>query len=230
MDKKMALVDLADAQDSFYMQDMVTEWLGYLPRYVRYAHYQNIRDQIRLQLPKFMANPPADWALDDEPIVLSFLDQRNMANLAQTFELVRNIILGIFLFLMVLVLWNAGLQNGIHRYGEMGLRLALGETHASLVFWLSIEALAICILGSLAGCLIGGAVVYYLQEIGVNMGDAFAQTGLMLSDVTRARVTVDSFIYGVIPGISASLLGSLISSGSIFKRSEADLFRELEAG
>jgi putative ABC transport system permease protein len=153
-----------------------------------------------------------------------------MANLAQTFELVRNIILGIFLFLMVLVLWNAGLQNGIHRYGEMGLRLALGETHASLVFWLSIEALAIGILGSLAGCLIGGAVVYYLQEIGVNMGDAFAQTGLMLSDVTRARVTVDSFIYGVIPGISASLLGSLISSGSIFKRSEADLFRELEAG
>ncbi len=230
MDKKMALVDLADAQDSFYMQDMVTEWLGYLPRHVRYAHYQNIRDQIRLQLPKFMANPPADWALDDEPIVLSFLDQRNMANLAQTFELVRNIILGIFLFLMVLVLWNAGLQNGIHRYGEMGLRLALGETHASLVFWLSIEALAIGILGSLAGCLIGGAVVYYLQEIGVNMGDAFAQTGLMLSDVTRARVTVDSFIYGVIPGISASLLGSLISSGSIFKRSEADLFRELEAG
>jgi putative ABC transport system permease protein len=98
------------------------------------------------------------------------------------------------------------------------------------VYWLSIEALAIGILGSLAGCLIGGAVVYYLQEIGVNMGDAFAQTGLMLSDVTRARVTVDSFIYGVIPGISASLLGSLISSGSIFKRSEADLFRELEAG
>ncbi len=230
MDKKMALIDLADAQDSFYMQDMVTEWLGFLPRNVRYPDYQNIRDQIRLELPGLKENPPADWARDDEPIVLSFLDQRNMANLAATFELVKSIIIGIFLFLMVLVLWNAGLQNGIHRYGEMGLRLALGETHAALVFWLCIEALAIGFLGSLAGCLIGGGLVYYLQEVGVNMGDAFAQTGLMLNDVQRARMTVEGFIYGVVPGMTASLLGSLMASISIFKRSEANLFRELEAG
>ena len=31
MDKKMVLIDLADAQNTFYMEDMVTDWLGYFP-------------------------------------------------------------------------------------------------------------------------------------------------------------------------------------------------------
>lgn len=57
---------------------------------------------------------------------------------------------------MTLVLWNAGLINGVHRHGEMGLRLALGETHRDLVFRLAVEALVIGVAGSIAGCMVGG--------------------------------------------------------------------------
>lgn len=230
MDKKMALIDLADAQDSFYMQDMVTDWLGFLPAHVSYTDYPKLKDAIRSRLADLKKHPPEDWAKDDDPIVLSILDQRNMAQMARTFGVVKKVIVGIFVFLMTLVLWNAGLQNGMHRYGEMGLRLAMGETHAALVASLAMEAFSIGVLGSLAGCLVGGGAVYYMQEVGVNMGDAFAQTGLMLSDVARGRVTPDSFIWGIVPGITASVLGSLIAGLAIFKRSEAELFRELEAG
>ncbi len=230
MDKKMALIDLADAQDSFYMEDMVTDWLGYLPDNVGYKKYAGIKDGIQSRMPPLLADPPADWAKDDEPIILSILEQRNLQSLADIFEVIKKILVGIFILLMGLVLWNAGVLNVIHRFGELGLWLAMGQTHWKLVAMLGLEALMIGILGSLAGCVIGGSIVYYLQEVGINMGDAFAQTGLMLTDVARGRMSAEAFILGVIPGLTASLLGSFFASIGIFKRSEASLFRELEAG
>jgi putative ABC transport system permease protein len=230
MDKKMALIDLRDAQDSFYMEDTVTDWLGYLPSHVSYHEYKKITTDLQSRLNELKRHPPKDWAKDDEPIVLSVLEQRNLDNLVEVFQLVKKIFVGIIVLLMVLVLWNAGLLNGIHRYGELGLLLAMGQTHKKLVAILGIEALSIGLLGSLAGCLIGGGVVYYLQEVGINMGDAFAQTGMMMNDVIRGRVTAESFLLGVVPGIVASVLGSLFASVALFQRSEANLFRELEAG
>jgi len=139
-------------------------------------------------------------------------------------------VVGIFTFLMVLVLWNAGILNGIHRYGEMGLRLAFGESHWKLILTLAMEGLWIGILGSVTGSVLGGAFAWYLQEVGLNMGDSFAQTGLMINDIVRARVTMGGFVQGIVPGIFASVAGTLVASMAIFKRSEANLFRELEAG
>lgn len=230
MDKKMALIDLKDAQDSFYMEDTVTDWLGYLPSHVSYEEYEHIQAGLQSRLDDLKLHPPTDWAKDDIPIVLSVLNQRNLDNLTRVFQLVKKIFVGIIVLLMVLVLWNAGLLNGIHRYGELGLLLAMGQTHRKLVWMMGVEALSIGLLGSLAGSLIGGGVVYYLQEVGINMGDAFAQTGMMMNDVMRGRVTAESFLLGVGPGIIASVLGSLFASVALFQRSEANLFRELEAG
>ena len=230
MDKRMALIDLKDAQDSFYMEDTVTDWLGYLPSRVSYKKYQDIKIELHSRLETLKRDPPKDWAKDDVPIVLSVMEQRNLDSLVRMFTLVKKIFVGIFVLLMVLVLWNAGLLNGIHRYGELGLLLAMGQTHKKLVWMLGVESLSIGILGSIAGCLIGGGVVYYLQEVGINMGDAFAKTGMMMTDIMRARVTLDSFLMGVLPGITASVLGSLFASVALFQRSEANLFRELEAG
>ena len=229
MDKKMAIIDLADAQNTFYMDDMVTDWLGFLPANIGYNEYESIRANIEKRLPELMRDPPQAWAKDDFPLILSILDQRNIGEITAKFEMVRGVIVGVFLFLMILVLWNAGLLNGIHRYGEMGLRLAMGETHLQLLFSLLQEALLIGIIGVVAGCLTGGAFTYFLQEVGINMGDAFAKSGLMMNDVVRARLSVAGFITGIIPGLTASVAGSLIAGLAIFKRSEANLFRELES-
>ncbi|MGV7222565.1 MAG: ABC transporter permease [Nitrospinales bacterium] len=229
MDKKMALIDLADAQNTFYMEDMVTDWLGFLPANIGYKNYESIRANIESRLSVLTKDPPQSWAKDDVPIILSIMDQRGIGDIVDKFELVRGVIVGIFLFLMVLVLWNAGLLNGMHRYGEMGLRLAMGETHGQLLFSLLQEALLIGIFGVIAGCALGGGLTFYLQEVGVDMGDAFAKSGMMINDVVRGRVSIDGFIIGIIPGLTASALGSLIAGLAIFNRSEANLFRELEA-
>jgi len=230
MDKKMALIDLADAQRTFYMEDMVTDILGYLPRSVGYKKYDRLKNDLIKNLSAFKQNPPREWASDDEPIVLSVLDQRNMRELAVKFELIKKIVVGVFTFIMILVLWNAGLLNGVHRYGEMGLLLALGETHGKLMFLMAMEALMIGVIGSAAGCLIGGGIVYYLQEVGISMGNLFEQTGIMMSDVMRAQFSYKAFVFAVIPGIAASVVGNLIANLAIYQRSEANLFRELEAG
>lgn len=228
MDKKMVLIDIADAQDTFYMEDMVTDWLGFLPAKISFTEYETMKLQLQSRLKEF--HPPAAWAKDDVPIVKTILEQRNIGEITRKFLIIKNVIVGIFLFLMVLVLWNAGLLNCIHRYGEIGLRLAMGEPHSRLIGTLLLEAFMIGVLGSMAGSMIGGAVVFYLQEVGVDMGDNLAQTGLMLNDVSRARMGLSAFIYGIVPGMTASVLGTLIASLAIFKRSEANLFRELETG
>jgi len=230
MDKKMALIDLADAQQTFYMEDMVTDFLGFLPMKVGYGKYDLLKKEIEEQLTAFKQKPPKEWAADDNPIILSVLDQRNLRELAVKFELINDVMIGVFTFLMVLVLWNAGLLNGVHRYGEMGLLLALGETHKKLIGLMALEALMVGVLGSAAGCLVGGGVVYYLQEVGISTHGISETSGLMMSDTIRARVSLDAFVFAVIPGIAASVLGNLIANLAIYQRSEANLFREMEAG
>ncbi len=230
MDKKTAFMDLSGAQHTFYMDEMVTDWLGYLPKSVSYKDYEGIKNEIENALVTWRQSPPPAWASDDLPIILTILDQRNLGPMISKFELIRGVVVVVFTVLMVLVLWNAGLINGIHRHGEMGLRLALGETHKELVGRLVVESLAIGIAGSLAGSLLGGFVVYLLQEVGVNMGDAMAQSGMMMSDVARGRLSVEGFAWGIVPGVAASVCGTFIASLSVFKRSEASLFREMEVG
>ncbi len=230
MDKKMVLIDIADAQNSFYMEDMITDWLGFFPPDYSLDEYEKVKVALQEPLKEWIASPPKSWAKDDEPILLSVRDQQNIGAIADKFYIIQGFVVGIFTFLMILVLWNAGILSGIHRYGEMGLRLAFGESHWKLILTLGIEGLVVGILGALAGSIFGGAFTYFLQEVGVNMGDSFAQTGMMINDVVRARLTIGGFVQGILPGIFASVAGTLVASLAIFKRSEANLFRELEAG
>jgi putative ABC transport system permease protein len=230
MDKKMVLIDISDAQNSFYMEDMITDWLGFLPPDYSLDEYEKVKVEMQEPLKNWVASPPKSWAKDDEPILLTVRDQQNIGAIADKFYIIQGFVVGIFTFLMILVLWNAGILSGIHRYGEMGLRLAFGESHWKLVVTLGIEGLLVGILGAIAGSVFGGTFTFFLQEVGINMGDSFAQTGMMINDVVRARLTIGGFVQGILPGVFASVAGTLVASLAIFKRSEANLFRELEAG
>lgn len=177
MDKKMVLIDLDDAQHTFYMDNMVTDWLGFVPASAPYDRYKDMKQAIQSHLPDLLKDPPPQWAGDDRPIVLTILDQRNIGEIARKFELIRGVIVLIFTFLMVLVLWNAGLLNGIHRYGEMGLRLAMGETHRHLVASLTLEAFAVGVIGSIGGCVVGAGGVLFAGS-GRGHGRRLVQVGI----------------------------------------------------
>ncbi|QPJ66206.1 MAG: hypothetical protein G3M78_12705 [Candidatus Nitrohelix vancouverensis] len=228
LDRKMALIDLRDAQLTFDMDGMATDWLGFVPKQNSLGELSELKRVLAEQAVDWAK--PESWASGDSPLFLSALDQRGLGEIYNKFKVVRGVIIGVFVFLMVLVLWNAGIINIIHRYGEMGLRLALGESHAGLIATLLAEALVIGVLGAAAGGVIGAGFTYYMQEVGIDMGDNMAQTGLMISDVVRARLSSEGVIFGMIPGVLAGVAGAWIASLVIYKRSEANLFRELEFG
>ena len=56
-------------------------------------------------------------------------------------------------------MWNAGLIGTLRRYGEFGVRLAMGESKGGVYRSLLAEAVIIGILGSIAGTILGLAAV-----------------------------------------------------------------------
>jgi putative ABC transport system permease protein len=129
---------------------------------------------------------------------------------------------------MSIVLWNAGLTGSLRRYGEIGLRLAIGEETGHVYRSMMVESLFIGIAGSMAGTAIGVAIAYYLQVHGFDIGSMTKNSTMMISDVIRAQVEPFTFVIGFLPGILATFLGAAMSGIGIYKRQTSQLFKELE--
>ena len=129
---------------------------------------------------------------------------------------------------MSIILWNAGLMGSLRRYGEIGLRLAIGENKGHVYRSMLVESVLLGIMGSILGTIIGLAVSYYLQIKGVDFSSMMKNTTMLMSDVMRARVTPVSYFIGFIPGVFATLLGTSIAGIGVYKRQTSQLFKELE--
>jgi putative ABC transport system permease protein len=160
--------------------------------------------------------------------MLSLLDHDNLRGLFNYTDHASTILISIFVFIMSVVLWNAGLMNGIRRYGEIGVRLAIGEDKFKLYRVMIYESVLIGLAGSLAGTTIGLAFSYYWQSVGIDISGAMPDVGMMMSDVLRTRVTTGAYFIGFIPGLFATTLGAALAGRGIFKRNTAQLFKELE--
>ncbi len=156
---------------------------------------------------------------------------RNESGLADYLDLVKSVsgkILAIFIIIMSIVLWNAGLIGGLRRYGEIGLRLAMGEDQEHVYRSMIAESLMIGIVGSLLGTAVGLIFAYYLQIYGLDIGSMLENSTMMISNVIRAQVEPMTFVIGFLPGVLATFLGSVVSGIGIFKRQTSQLFKELE--
>jgi putative ABC transport system permease protein len=130
---------------------------------------------------------------------------------------------------MSIVLWNAGLMSGIRRYGEIGVRLAIGESKDRVYVAMLSESIVIGIVGSALGTAIGLGVSYYLQEVGLDVTSMTQSSGVLMANVIRAKITAEGYYIGFVPGLLATLVGTAISGIGIFRRQTAQLFKELEA-
>jgi len=138
------------------------------------------------------------------------------------------VIIGIFMFAMSIVLWNSGLLNSLRRYGEIGVRLAMGEPKGVLYRRMILESAIIGIIGSAIGTALGLAISYYLQIVGIDFGYMMQKSEIMIMNVYRARVTFGCYYMGFIPGVLASVLGTMFAGIGIYRRQTANLFKELE--
>ncbi len=89
--------------------------------------------------------------------------QSGMEILVDYSSKILGIMIFVFLVAMSIVLWNAGLLGGLRRYGEFGMRLAIGEEKGHVYRTMIYESLIIGIMGSVAGVLAGMGIASYLQ-------------------------------------------------------------------
>jgi len=221
MDRGAMIADITDIQFALDMADGAGEILGFSDDFI----YPEVKAEEISQVfnSRFQKK-------DDEftPVMKSLYKQGGLAEFLTLLEPIVGGILVVFVGIMAIVLWNAGLMGSLRRYGEIGVRLAIGESKGHLYRSLIAESLMIGFFGSLLGTALGLACAYFLQTVGFDVGSMMRNATLLMSNVMRARITPGSFVIGFVPGLLATVLGTSISGISIYKRQTSQLMKELE--
>jgi len=155
---------------------------------------------------------------------------RTARGLGSLFDIVRGataLVVSIFVTAMAVVLWNAGLMGSLRRYGEIGVRLAMGESKGRVYRSLIAEAFLVGLAGSAIGTAVGLGVSFYLQEVGFNISGMLPNATMAIDDVIRARIAPSSVFVGFVPGLLSTFLGAAISGLGVHKRQTAMLTKEL---
>jgi len=221
MDKGMFLADINDAKYMLDMGDWASEVVGYLNT----PFYDDI--QARDLAASFNATH-SESSDRFSPQMIVMLDDAGLKEYFGYAEKAGSIVSFMMIFAMGVVLWNTGLMGAIRRYGEMGLRLAVGESKGHVYRSLILESLGIAMMGTVVGTLFGLGFSYWLQEVGFNIGGMMGDSEMLMPTIIRAHITPAAFYIGFFPGVFATLLGSALSGLRIFKRDTASLFKELE--
>ncbi len=221
MDRSAMIMDISDSQMVLDMNDAAGEILGYFENNV----YSN--QKAKNVVAAFNAQYEQD---DDEfaPIMLRLADQNGLDSMLDYVASLIGAFIAIFVFAMSIVLWNAGLIGGLRRYGEVGLRLAIGENKSHVYASMIMESFLIGLLGSVIGTVIGLGISYYLQTVGFDISELTKNVTMMIPSVFRAHVTPQAYYIGFVPGLFSTVLGTALAGIGIYRRDTARLFKELE--
>ena len=228
MDKGMIIADVSDIQQALDMQGGAGEILGFFLDDLYHEQRANAitaEFNVRHQVPSESVTTSAASFV---PIMGTLRTESGLSDYMDFVDIFSGVIVGIFLLAMSIVLWNAGLTGSLRRYGEIGLRLAVGEDKTHVYFSMLAESLMIGFIGSVIGTAIGLAIAYYVQVYGLDIGSILKESAMMLPNVVHARITSFTFIIGFFPGLLATFLGTAMSGIGIYKRQTSELFKELE--
>jgi len=220
LDRGGMVADINSIRMALDMQDATGEILGYLPE----------GDYDDLQASAISAAFNEKYTSEDEfsPVMLSLRDQGTMTMYLDMIGYFKSIIIGIFMAAMAIVLWNSGLLGGLRRYGEMGLRIAIGEEKRHIYRSLITESIFIGLAGSVLGTAFGLFFASLLTK-GIDISGMTGNSSMMMQAVMRARITTEAYYIGFIPGVLATAMGTALAGIGIFKRKTAQLFKELQA-
>jgi putative ABC transport system permease protein len=221
MDRGSFIADISDVQYMLDMEDSAGEILGFNKDLV-------YLDEAMITLKEdFNANNTDE---DNEYSLQAFAmtDDEFLGMYFNMGKIYSAVVIFIFICAMGLVLWNSGLLNGIRRYGEIGIRIAVGESKNKLYLRMIIESMCIGIAGSLLGTFLGLVFAYYLQVKGLDISAMMQKSTIMMQNVFRAKITPACLYIGFIPGVIASVIGTVFSGIGIYRRDTSKLFKELE--
>ncbi len=228
MDKGTVIADLADVQRALDMEDGAGEILGFSRDDL---YHEDRTNAITAGFNARHRIPDADTLSRESsfcPVMGTLRTESGLSDYLDLVSLYSGLIIGIFVLAMSVVLWNAGLTGSLRRYGEIGIRLAVGEDRRHVYFALLVESLMIGVAGSILGTALGLAVAWYGQVRGLDIGAIMKGATLMMPTLIRAQITPFTYVIGFIPGLLATFFGTAISGIGIFRRQTSQLFKELE--
>jgi putative ABC transport system permease protein len=222
MDRGAMICDLADARRALDMEDAAGEILGYF----KDGRYDNKRAESASD--RFNVRHSG---LRDEfaPVMLGLGQQNGLQEMIDYAESMSALLVSVFVFAMSIVLWNAGLIGGLRRYGEIGVRLAIGEDKGHVYRSMVAESFCIGLAGSVLGTAVGLGFGYLLEWKGLNIGGLMKDASLMMPMVFRAHVASQDYVLGFLPGLFSTVLGTSLAGAGIYRRKTSQLFKELEA-
>jgi putative ABC transport system permease protein len=224
LDKGSVIADIADVQSALTMDDAAGEILGFFGN----GYYSDEKaDPVLASFNNNFVIPDDEFS----PVMLRLRDQEGMDIFVMLSDKMGSIITFIFMVAMSLVLWNAGLLGGLRRYGEIGIRIAIGEEKKHIYRSMITESLIIGLAGTVVGTAVGLGLSWLMQTYGLDISEFTknATTGIMMPNIVKAKITPPDFYIGLIPGVISTVAGTMLAGIGIFKRNTATLFKELEA-
>ena len=225
-DSQMMLVDISGARKALDMENAASEILGF-------THSLFYDDDKAVSLRSNYNENYSDSSDIFSPVMMALRDSsQQMGDMVEFIDAFLIIIGTIFLVIVMVVLWNMGLMNGLRRYGEIGLRLAMGESKGAVYRSMIVEAIIIGLTGTMIGTGLGLSIVYYVQQNGIDYSEVVATmstASMVMPNVFYAKITPDLYYIGFIPGLIATVLGTMLAGIAIYKREMAQLFKELES-
>ncbi len=218
LDRGALVADIRDIQQALDMVDAADEVLGFF----RGGGYDD-RAAAALAAEFNAGRAGGD---EFEPQMGTLRTASGLGSMLDLIGAASALIVAVFVTAMAVVLWNAGLMGSLRRYGEIGIRLALGESKSAVYGTLLAEALLVGLAGSAAGTAVGLGLSYWMQEVGIDIGGMMRNASIVMDDVLRARIAPTSYIVGFLPGLLATFLGAAISGLGVYKRQTAALAKE----
>ena len=223
-DRQMMLVDISGAREALDMDNAASAIFGFM--------HNLFYDDAAVVALRTNYNKIESDSLDIfSPFMLALRDGNQMGAVVDMSNAMLAIMGSVFLVIVMVVLWNMGLMNGLRRYGEVGLRLAIGEPKGHVYRSLIIEALIIGLFGTIIGTGLGLSITYYVQENGIDYTkgiEALSNSSMVMPNIFYAQVTPDLLYIGLFPGVLATVFGTMLAGLAIYKREMSQLFKELE--
>ncbi len=222
LDKGTIIADISDVRKALDMPDAAGEILGFF----RGGYYdEKLAQKTAASFNELHGGKGDQFA----PVMETLSQQGNMDQYVKLSATYSTYVAVIFIIAMSLVLWNAGLLGGLRRYGEIGVRLAMGEEKGHVYRSMLAESVMIGLVGSVTGTIVGLFFAWLLQKYGIDFSGLMKGTSIMIPSVVRAHITAPDFYLGFIPGLLSTVTGTALSGIGIYKRQTARLFKELEA-
>lgn len=222
LDRGTVIADISDIRIALDMPDASGEILGFF----RGGYYD---EKLALKCEQAFNSLHTQSTGEFSPVMKTLSQQGSMDQYVKLASTYAGYVAIIFIIAMSLVLWNAGLLGGLRRYGEIGVRLAMGEEKGHVYRSMLIESVMIGLAGSVTGTIFGLFFAWLIQRYGIDISGMMKGTSIMIPSVVRAHITTPDFYLGLIPGLISTVTGTALSGIGIYKRQTARLFKELEA-